>query len=103
MRIVVSIIVLSILLTGCLGVDGEPIVFEDGNEVYANGFLDGCMSSLLLLTSPQNLPPYDEAIVVCEEVRKAAGSGAIGDMPSETNTSVSDPTQEPVVCDVNCI
>lgn len=101
-RIAVLILALSILLSGCVDVEGNPIVLRDTSEVYADGFLDGCMSSILMLTSPQNLPPYNQAIIICGKIQDAVEGGELGDMPSERNTSA--PMEEPaVVCEDNCI
>lgn len=103
MRIVLAIIVLSIVMTGCVGVDGEPIAIQDMGKVYDGGFLDGCMSAILMLSTPQDLPTYEHALEVCGRIRAEAGVGELGDMPSEMSTPTSKPTREPVVCDGNCI
>jgi hypothetical protein len=104
MRTVLTILFVSIIiLSGCVGVDGEPIDIPDGQVMYDGGFIDGCMSSILMLTTPQNLPPYDEAIETCIKVYEAAVNGNLGDMPSE-QMSTPIPVPEPViVCNGNCI
>jgi hypothetical protein len=104
MRIAVAIIVLSIVLSGCVGVNGEPIVIADGHEVYDEGFVDGCMTSILALTTPQNLPPYEEALMKCKQIHELAGEGVFGEMPSERTSAPVAPEQETeIICDGNCI
>ena len=99
--IAVTILVLSILISGCVGVNGEPIEIPDGQEMYMDGFLDGCMTSIFVLTSQQYLPTYDEALAICEDIRRAATEGDWS-MPSQMNTPI--PEQEPVIiCEGNCI
>ena len=103
MKRVLAILVLAIILSGCVGVNGEPLEIPDGQEMYNGGFIDGCMSTILMNTLPQNLPPYDDALILCLKVYEAAVNGVLGDMPSEqTNTPA--PEQEPaIICDGNCI
>ena len=78
MKRVVAILVLAILLSGCVGVDGEPLTIGVDHE-YA--FTEGCMASIFFLTSPQNLPPIDEAIGACASVYElymdAQGTGEV--------------------------
>ena len=103
--IVLTILCMAMLLSGCVGIDGEPIVIPDGQVEYDKGFLDGCMSSILMLTNPQNIPPYDDAIKICIKVREEATNGFLGDMPSgRMNTPIQEAKPKRViVCDGNCI
>ena len=104
MRVIaVTILVVSLIFSGCVGVNGEPLEIPNGIQVYGNGFVDGCMSSILALTTPQNLPPYEEALIKCNQIYELSLEGVFGDLPSEQmNTPV--PEQEPViVCNGNCI
>lgn len=103
MRIIVlSSLVLSIILTGCVGVNGEPLVIPDGHEIRADGFIDGCMTSILALTSQQNLPPYSEALKTCQNIYQMAEDGFFGTMPSEMSAPVKSPAQT-FECSGNCL
>ena len=103
MKRVLAILVLAIILSGCVGVNGEPLEIPDGQEMYDGGFIDGCMSSILALTTPQNLPPYEEALVQCKKIHELAGEGVFGEMPSEIGTSITPKPRAEIVCDGNCI
>jgi hypothetical protein len=103
MRVIaVLILVVSMLISGCVGVNGEPLVIPDGNQIYYNGFIDGCMSGILALTTPQNLPPFEEALEACNTIYDMSRDGLFGEMPSQMSGPVLE--QEPaVVCEGNCI
>ena len=66
--IAATILVLAILISGCVGVDGEPIALRSQDEVDA-AFFNGCMASIFFLTSPEQRPPVSIAIQACREVR----------------------------------
>jgi hypothetical protein len=104
MRIIaVTILCVAMLISGCVGVNGEPLEIPDGYERYNSGFLDGCMSSMLMLMKPQDLPPYDQALLICLKVHEAATNGNLGDMPSEMNTPMAEENERVIICDGNCI
>ena len=100
--IAVTLIVVSILISGCVGVNGEPLVIPNGKVIYEVGFIDGCMTGILALTTPQNLPTYEEALGTCYQIYDAAQDGYFGEMPSQMNDPISAPVPE-VTCDSNCI
>ncbi len=102
--IVLTVLFVTILvLSGCIGVDGNPVEFVDAGEVYDDGFLDGCVLSVFMLTRPQDLPTYERTIEICMEVREASESLNLEKLPSETNAPAFKPTPDPVICDGNCI
>jgi len=65
--IVVLILVVSILLSGCVGVDGKPLTFQTQFQ-KDESFVEGCLASIFFLTSPQNLPPIEDAVLLCGNV-----------------------------------
>ena len=76
-RVLTILFVSIIILSGCVGVNGEPLEIPDGNQMYGNGFVDGCMSSILALTTPQNLPPYEEALAKCNQIYDLSKEGVV--------------------------
>ena len=93
--IVAIILVLAILISGCVGVDGEPVTLRSQDEVDAS-FFNGCMASIFFLTSPEQRPPVDIAIQACREVRKRFDV-----MEAQQNTSA--PAAQPTPCVGSCL
>ena len=62
-----TILVLSLILSGCVGVDGQPLTFQTQFQ-KDESFVEGCLASIFFFTSPQNLPPVDDAVRLCSDV-----------------------------------
>jgi len=80
------VVLIAVFLVGCVGADGRPVEFttaERSETIYADGLLDGCMAGMLLLTRPENLPPYKDALDVCKAVTGLVLDGQVGDLPSQ--------------------
>lgn len=103
--LVLAILVVSILMSGCVGVNGEPLEIPNNSDAYDTGFMHGCLTSIFFLTNPQNLPPYEQAIMACKRVYDEAKSQSVfnGSYAPEEVTPVVPEEEPPVVCDGNCI
>ncbi len=97
--LVLAILVLAIILSGCVGVNGEPLEIPDGQEIYDSGFINGCMSTILMSSSPQNLPPYDDALALCFRIYEAT----LGDVPPDQMSTPAPEAEPVIICDGNCI
>ena len=97
-RWIVLLLLATFVLSGCVGVDGKPLTLTIDTD-YGDGFLDGCMTSILALTSPQNLPPYEDALRICTTLRQGAGEGMFGEMPSHR---MSTPSPSPTSPSIDC-
>ena len=70
MKWIIVIFVVLILLSGCVDVNGSSLEFGVIRDGYDVGFVDGCMSALMMGTLPQDLPPYPVAYNWCLEVQE---------------------------------
>lgn len=69
MKLVPLFLALSLFLSSCVGVDGQPL-YESVQNEYDEQFIKGCMGAIWVLTSPERLPSFNEAIAVCEYVKQ---------------------------------
>ena len=86
-RILLVLLVVSALLSGCSTVIEDDFIFqtpaervravdaEQNEDDFEMGFLNGCLA-LVYFTAPSEdeVLPFDQALAMCSEVRTLAGS-----------------------------
>ena len=120
-RILLALLVVSTLLSGCSTVIEDGFIFQTPEERlrdvgaaqsidvldaavewqagYDEGFEAGCMSLIFYTTTKQDRPSYEEALVLCATVFEMAKSDAPAD-PAVAPMPVEPP---PVICTGQCI
>lgn len=72
MKRIAIVLLFAVILSGCVGVNGEPIGQEIMDPVvawgYENGYIDGCLNAIFHSTTPEDRPPFEVAVEFCQVV-----------------------------------
>ncbi len=107
----IYVLIVSLLLTGCLGVDGESfqdIVEEAKLDILAEDVLSGhgdlktCMFTVWYFTKP-DAPAIEQAKNICKNIITSMDEWEYNSVIEDIEKELEVKEAEPVICVGNCI
>lgn len=108
---VICVLIISLMLTGCVGVAGESfqeVVDEAKFDIMAEDLLEGhgdmetCMFTMWYFTKP-DAPPIEQAKNVCKNIITSMDEWEFENVIKEITKELEKVEVEPVICTGNCI